>query len=302
MKKIKKLKKNYLSSFLIMKILFCGSYVLANTENLPWMTGPLFAGAGEIVPFRHINIEPYLYYTKTKDTPSIKTWQAEPVLEYGIYHKLEAQLVIPAIINNKKGNDQGSGLGDVNFGIYYQILNANPKTLQPDIALFINETFPTGDYNNLANPLEATGEGAYRTNVQLNFEKLCHISGVHYFRTRFNLIYGFASHTNVHGISAYGDKSGRISLGSNFAAIAGFEYSLTKNWVPALDILYNYNKKNRSNEPTLVSKQNSTLSIAPELEYNFNSHLGIIGGVWFNLTNHNTNDFVSAVIAINYYN
>ena len=81
--------------------------------------------------------------------------------------------------------------------------------------------------------------------------------------------------------------------------------------VAALDIQYLFSTKDHfSGYPGITSsRQNAIvgnlashqLNLAPAIEYNFNENLGIIFGPWFSVVGKNSDRFVSAVFAINYY-
>jgi hypothetical protein len=91
----------------------------------------------------------------------------------------------------------------------------------------------------------------------------------------------------------------------------GLEYSLTRNWVLATDVLNTYTNKTwfkgrpgvtASGEPAGIGMHSSNrISLAPAIEYNFSDLFGIIAGCWFTVAGRNSGDFVSGVIAFNWY-
>jgi hypothetical protein len=86
----------------------------------------------------------------------------------------------------------------------------------------------------------------------------------------------------------------------------GAEYGLTQPWALALDVVGNYaagsnlsgtdgagNSVNTSNAPASMS-----LGIAPAIEYNLSSRMGIISGVEFVPAGQNSASFIAPQIAL----
>ena len=95
---------------------------------------------------------------------------------------------------------------------------------------------------------------------------------------------------------------------------AAWEYSATRNWVLAFDVAYEYDASTRvwGFEPAAVagsglrsiplelhSAAGHSWSLAPALEYNFNSRVGIIAGAKFTIAGRNATALVIPVAAIN---
>jgi hypothetical protein len=98
----------------------------------------------------------------------------------------------------------------------------------------------------------------------------------------------------------------------------GFEYSLTKKWVPAWDFVYKYYGLNKFNgadatsnivNPAtgVVTAANATLQgrydfrIDPALEYNFTENTGIIFGVEVTVAGRNTGSYIAPQIALQWF-
>ena len=97
----------------------------------------------------------------------------------------------------------------------------------------------------------------------------------------------------------------------------GFEYSLTKKWVPAWDFVWKYYGQNKTNgvantttfvDPTTgVATPNVTLKgrrdfrIDPALEYNFTENTGIIFGVEVTVAGRNTGSYIAPQIALQWF-
>jgi hypothetical protein len=161
---------------------------------------------------------------------------------------------------------------------------------------------------------DATGTGAYQTSFGLNFQQLWHVAADKYFRDRLSFGYTLPATSQVNGFNTFGGNTqttGHERIGNQFTADLGLEYTLTKNWVPALDVIYTATGNSdftgvTGTDPNGVpaitnGPSGSVFSLAPAIEYNFNSNLGIIAGPWFSVSGRNATQFVSAVLAINYY-
>jgi hypothetical protein len=100
--------------------------------------------------------------------------------------------------------------------------------------------------------------------------------------------------------------------GRNLQLDMSFEYSLTRNWALALDLIgYWKDKANFTGNPgtdlpldtrTVIAKSAGiAYSLAPAIEYNWNENLGVIAGAWFTVAGKQTSDFFTFVFAVNYY-
>jgi hypothetical protein len=48
-------------------------------------------------------------------------------------------------------------------------------------------------------------------------------------------------------------------------------------------------------------KGGDSVSLAPAVEYNFTSNLGVIAGVWFSVTGPHPAKFTTSTVAVNYF-
>lgn len=295
--------------------------------NLPWFTGPLLAGGGNTIPAGHVNIEPYLFYTKAYGQynsnrqavgfpNNFYTFSPTMVLSVGINKFMDIGATLPYNYSSTEGQTN-SAMGDSTVSLGFQLIKGVSNTWRPSIRGVISETVPTGNYQNL-NPsklgTDATGTGAYQTSLGLNIQQLWQVSATKYINNRLAFGYTFPSTSHVEGVNTFGgtpQTTGDEKLGSQFSADLAFEYTLTNHWVPAIDILYTANGTSNftgiagTNVNGLPAIENGPsgdeLSLAPAIEYNFNSHFGIIAGPWFSVAGRNATQFVSGVIAFNYY-
>ena len=181
----------------------------------------------------------------------------------------------------------------------------------PTISLVVQETLPLGRHDRLdARPHDGFGSGAYATSVGLNSQTYFWTPNGRILRTRLNLAYARSAHADVRGMSVYGTPagfSGQARPGDGFTADLAFEYSLTRNWVAAIDLAY---QRDASTQVSGVdgagaaherrSPVSQAVVLAPAVEYNFSPVLGVIAGARIIPAGRNTAASVTPVIAVNY--
>lgn len=305
--------------------------VFAKSENQnpegPWLTGPILAPAGHVVPEGHTNWEPYLFVTddfgvyganwRARSLPTTITESPNLVLTRGLGKRWDFETIVPYNFNQER-NQSDSAFADVSLMIGYQAIDVPMDSPWPQLRMVLVETVPSGEYNNRSatkSGTDITGAGSFQTGIQANFQKYYRFFGTHFLRTRLSLVYTVPSDVHLNGFNSYGGgfgTDGNMNLGNIFSADLGLEYTLTKHWVPALDFTYsNVDKSiftgqrgvtNDGKVAALSTKQRENFTLAPALEYNFSANLGIIAGVWFTVAGKDTSDFTSYVVALNYYN
>lgn len=280
----------------------------------PWFTGPLLAPAGKTIPAGHMNFEPYFFYSGYPH--GFRNFEVTPIISLGILSFLDLQASLPydySWVRDQRGN----GIGDYSMALGFQVLRQKENSWTPDLRLVLQEVFPTGRFENLdPNKLgtDQTGIGAYQTYLGFNFQKLIQLSQEHYLRTRLSLVGAKFSDVNVHNVNAFGGTlgtKGKVKLENSYSADLAFEYTLTQNWVPVFEVLFVHSPgSNFVGSPGFTpggtvagvgGTANNQVSLAPALEYNINSNIGIIGGVWFSVTGPHASEFVTGTLAVNCY-
>ncbi|HVN46084.1 MAG TPA: hypothetical protein VMT66_12725 [Steroidobacteraceae bacterium] len=128
-------------------------------------------------------------------------------------------------------------------------------------------------------------------------------------------MYAFSSSVSVHDASVYGTSngfSGRAWPGDGFTADAAVEYSLTRSWVLALDVVYQHNDSTHLSGTmppsgatpageSIDAQSGSSWSIgfAPAIEYNWSPRMGTLLGVRMIEIGRNTTATVTPAIAVN---
>jgi len=280
----------------------------------PWFTGPLLAAAGKTIPAGHFNFEPYGFYTEYRQ--GFRNLEGVPIITAGINSFMDVQASIPYDYSWAHGR-HGNGIGDFTIGLGFQALRQKEGSWLPDVRFLVQESVPTGRFENL-DPnkfgTDQTGTGVYVTTLGLNFQKLFTLKNDHYLRTRLNFVASFPGSGNIEGVNTFGGNeftSGKIRPGNGYSVDLAAEYVLTQHWVPVMEVVYSHSdSSNFSGNPGFTPAGDAgvvggaggdSASLAPAIEYNFNSNLGIIGGVWFSVTGPHLAKFTSTAIAVNYF-
>lgn len=299
----------------------------SDTEG-PWFTGPLLTPSGHVVPVGHQNYEPYFYWTQATGTydshwkpHSSKTFNdllTQITIQLGVIPGVEFDLA-PQFAYNKFRGEHMWRVSDLPLTLAFQILKDKPGKWYPAIKLRFAANIPLGKYDHLDPSkfeTDAGGVGNWLPQIGLVFTRLHHITGQQYLSWRAFFNYTIPTHVGVSGLSIHGGAPtipgipgtrATVKPGNIFTFLYGAEYSLTKNWVLALDILYQHNNKRTFSGytppgTTLAGPSREMFALAPGIEYNWNSNIGIIVGPWFAVAGRNTERFISYIFAINIYN
>src|SRR5205085_9503663 len=95
---------------------------------------------------------------------------------------------------------------------------------------------------------DGVGAGALTTAVLIYFQDYLLMPNGRILRVRLDLTYALSASLGLQDLSVYGTAagfSGRAYPGDSFTADAAGEYSLTRNWVLALDGVYQHNDNTR---------------------------------------------------------
>ena len=299
-------------------------FARAEKMFVPWYTGPLITTSPSIIPPGTMMLQPYVFVNDyygafNNDRHAVGAIHdlinLNPFvyLETGITDWMDVAMLVQAQAN-WRNEQSGGGIGDLQltpgFKIYQQ------TRYIPQIKVFIQETFPTGAFDNL-NPykggLDATGSGSYKTQIGLVVGKLLLWQYQHPLRIRLSMGYTIPSNVRVSNFNTYGGgfgTRGTIKPGKTFSTDLGIEWSLTQQWVFAMDVVYScsgrttfsgYKGTSASGSTALIGSPSSdNLSLAPAFEYNWSQNLGVIGGVQFSVYGRNSSNFVSGIISVCY--
>tara|TARA_B100002052_G_scaffold287501_1_gene302508 strand:- start:1190 stop:2290 length:1101 start_codon:yes stop_codon:yes gene_type:complete len=291
-------------------------------------TGPLAAPNATALPKGHWDIEPYLIdsiqyasfdddwsQTDVKDSHALRS---VTLMQYGLTDRLSIALLPTFGYNIPADGSTSSGpqLGDMTVRAHYMLHKFTEGEPWPTFSLSYAQGFPTGKYDGLeGNTADGLGSGVLESTFGIFTQTYFWMPTGRILRTRLNATYTTAfDDASVSGVSVYGTPAGfegQIDTGDSYAVNLAFEYSLTRHWVPAVDIIYSHSDgaairgvqaANGLSTPIRSTSGSSELvSIAPALEYNWNGHYGLIVGADVVVAGRNTAATVTPQAALNIY-
>jgi hypothetical protein len=201
-----------------------------------WWTGPMLAPSAATLPEGHALAEPYLYDAVSPHESAYRSWT---YLLYGVTDRFTAGLIPVFGLNSISGKGRGGAqLGDVTLQAQYRLTQFEPGDWMPTLSAVVKENLPTASRADF-------GSGLYATTVGL------------YAQTCFWLPNGRILRVRL-------DLEDATRPGNVFSADLAWEYSLTREWVLALDVTRNSNR---------------TSAFAPAIEYNWRPDMGVLVGV-----------------------
>jgi hypothetical protein len=318
---------SFRSRFLISSwccVLFCGaapaSAQTAADVSAPrqatddaWWTGPMLANSAATLPRGHFLVEPYLYDASSSHSDG---YGSLTYMLYGVTDRFTAGLVPVFGYTRVAGgaDSSGVGAGDASVLMQYRLTRFPAESSLPTVSVQLQETLPTGRYEQLGDrPADGQGGGAYVTTLALNTQTWFWLPNGRILRMRFNVSQSFAKTTHVEGVSVYGtdpDFSGRARPGNASFVDAAWEYSLTRNWVLALDLTWRHARGTRvsgyessgteAGPVQMDSGASTAFGFAPAIEYNFSPSVGLLFGVRVITGGHNTERSVTPALALNF--
>lgn len=313
-----------------------GAWATSQTAVVPqqslddaWWTGPLLAPSAGTLPQGHWLLEPYVFGLMTygrfdrngtlHSTGAAHEFGNQSYVEYGLIDRFTLGLIPRLGFHESSAGQDSSGfaVGDVTLQGAYGLTQFHQGSWVPATSLVIGETFPLGKYDRLSGPTDgALGSGTYSTTVSFYSQTYFWMPSGRILRTRLDLSYQVSQWASLHGESVYGTLngfSGRAHPGPSFVGDLAFEYSLTRNWVLATDVDWEHDGNTRVEGGYLVFAPASALApnavqdsgsadilyLAPAIEYNWNSRMGVIAGARIASAGRNTTATVTPVAAIN---
>jgi hypothetical protein len=295
------------------------------TESLSdaWWTGPLLAPTAATLPEGHFYFEPYLYDSlpyaqfdsqgRAHPVPGANDLGSLTYVNYGVTDRL-AIGVIPRFGYDWVDHGQSSstlGLGDPSVQVQYRLTQFQPGSWVPTFSINLQESLPAGRYDRLTRPTDGFGSGAYTTTLSTYFQSYFWMPSGRILRARLDVSYAVPSQVSLEDSSVYGTPAGfrgHAQPGDSAFADLAFEYSATRNWVPAFDIWLerdgntrvwgDYQQPSDETVPFFAaSGVGRELILAPALEYNWSSRVGVIFGARIIAAGRNETGFVTPVAA-----
>lgn len=293
-----------------------------------WWTGPLLAAGANTVPRGHLYLEPYLFDAmvrghfdgsgQRRGVPHEHDFGSQSYVVYGLFDDVHVGLIPRVGFHDPAEGPSSSSVGIGDLGLLGQIRLTRFDEARgiPATALVVQETLPTGTYDRLGDrTADGLGGGAYTTSIALYAQHVFWLPTGRILRARLDLTYAFSASASVDDVSVYGTGAGfhgRAHPGQTFVANAAWEYSLTRSWVVAMDLVYEHDGRTsvRGVGPPqdgasdaegmpieLAAPPGWSIAVAPAVEYNLSSRVGIIAGAKLMLAGHNATDAIIPVMA-----
>ena len=302
-------------------VLLLGVGVANANTNQPrddaWWTGPLLAASpGSLTP-GHFLIEPYLFDAipqghydndgQRHPAPHANDFGSQSYVLYGLTDRVGVGLIPRFGFNDVSvGRDSSKvGVGDLSVQAQYGLTKFQEGSWIPTTAFVVQETLPTGKYDRLGDrPADGLGLGTYSTNLALYSQYFFWMPNGRILRTRLDVSYQISGSAGVRDVSVYGTEEGfrgRARPGNVTVVDAAGEYSMTQHWVLAMDVAYEHDGSTHVHGTGLDFNTGAsrTWSLAPAIEYNFNSRIGIIAGAKLTIAGRNATALVIPVAAVN---
>jgi len=296
----------------------------AQSREDAWWTGPMLAASAASLPQGHVLLEPYLFDVISTGRidgsgahHAVRGDQELGSLTYMLYGLTDRVTIgmIPRFFYDMpagaaNANSSGIAVGDLTVQAGYGITQYHDGSRVPALAFVIDETLPTGRYDRLGRPSDGVGAGAYATGLSLYSQDYFWMPNGRILRARLDLTYTLSSSVNVQDQSIYGTSfgfRGRAYPGDGYTVDAAAEYSLTRSWVLAMDVVYQYNANTHlsgslpSPGGALQGDSGSSYSLgfAPAIEYNWSARAGVLLGVRIISLGRNATTTVTPAVAIN---
>jgi len=302
---------NFLFCFFGLFCLFGKAAMAEEARQSPddaWWTGPLVTYSARSLPQGHMLIEPYLYDVSTRDSDTVHSFT---YVLYGLTNKLTVGFAPDFAWSSVKNGQDSSGphLGDVTLRAQYSLVQMDAEKFLPDIAVAVLQNLPAGKYDRLSRAADGFGAGNYATTLAVYSQMLWWMPNGRLLRTRLDIMETLSPDVPVRDASVYGTGPGFLghAAPSNQLSVqTGFEYSLTREWVLATDLVWFHN------DPTLTvgtvggvpvtldSRNSDVFGYSPAIEYNWSPNAGIIAGVRVFAPAHHARASVTPAIAFNY--
>ncbi len=286
-----------------------------------WWTGPLLAPSAASLPQGHALIEPYVFDIVTTGridqsgahhpAPADQEVGSLSYLLYGLTDRVTIGMIPRFFYLDPAGapNSSGVEVGDLTLQAGYALTRYQEGSDVPALAFVVDETLPTGRYDRLGNASDGVGAGAYATGLSVYSQDYFWMPNGRILRARLDFTYTISSSVNVQDASVYGTSDGfhgRAYPGDGVTVDAAGEYSVTRNWVLAMDVVYQYNANTRvrgsvPGSPVLQTDSGSSYSLgfAPGVEYNWSARAGVLLGVRIISIGRNTAATVTPALAVN---
>jgi hypothetical protein len=254
-----------------------------------WWTGPMLASGAGALPKGRWLVEPYLFDVRSDggDTLGNLTY-----VLYGVTDKTTVGVIPTFYFNRPDGapNSSGVQVGDLTLQGQRQVTQFKPGGWVPTSSIVAQLILPTGKFDRLdGRAADGVGGGAYATSLGYNMQTYAWLPNGRIARFRLNTSGMVSQKAKVRDDSVYGTAAGfrgHARPGAQLVVNGAVEYSVTSNWVLALDLVYTHSEPTKvtgvDGAGRLVRFDTGThdgFAVAPAVEYNFSPTVGALFGL-----------------------
>lgn len=281
-----------------------------------WWTGPILAASAGTLPQGHFLVEPYVYDVMA---PHVDGFGSLTYINYGLTDRLTVGVIPTFGYNRVSGGPSSSHVaaGDVSVQAQWRLTQFDPDSGVPTMSINVQESIPTGRFDHLSDhPSDGFGSGARTTTLGWYAQTYFWMPNGRILRTRLDIADAFSRSVNIEDVSVYGTGTGvrgQAKPGDVQTVDLAFEYSVTQNWVLALDLLYRHSENTRVTGQFLLDPAATahgddfrsdtgasvSFAVAPAVEYNWNANIGMLFGTRIILGTRTTPATVTPVVALN---
>lgn len=275
-------------------------------QSARW-TGPMLASNAETLPKGHFYTEPYFFdvISGGDDHFGISGYY-----QYGLADDITVGLQ-PFFGYDGVPGGRHVAVGDLKLLSQFRLSHFTPEHRVPSVSVVLQEIVPIGKYDRLEPNKNGSGSGSFATEVGVNIQHWFVMPNGRPLRARLNLLQRFPHGAHVEDRSVYGTGpgfSGRALPAKRSTVIAAVEYSISREWAVALDVMAEWRSRTTVSgrydggpKEKQVFPHSSFFGVAPAIEYNMTDRTGVLFGVWVIPKGHNTPSSVTPAIAISQF-
>lgn len=292
-----------------------------------WWTGPMLANSAGTLPRGHLLVEPYLYDVDAHaafddrgarhTTPPSHGYGSLTYIIYGLTDRVALGLIPTFGYNVAPHGARSSrvGVGDPSLLLQYGLTKFRTGGITPATAVAIEETFPTAKYDRLGSrPEDGFGSGAYTTTLELLSQTYFWLPNGRVLRMRLDATHAISGGARIRDASVYGTDSGfrgEANPGQSTFLDWASEYSMTREWVLAVDVTYKHAADTHvtgqdmldplggSRSVAFNSGASDAFALAPAVEFSWSPTVGVLLGARIIAAGRNTSASITPAVAIN---
>lgn len=270
-----------------------------------WWTGPMLAVSPNGPGQGHALTETYFYDQFADRSQSLRSFN---YLLYGVSDHFTLGAIPVFGINEADSAHSRFGMSDLIFQAQYTLADFDPETEMPAIAVALRQSIAIGKYDRLNEMTEAFGAGAGATSLGVFTQDYFWLPNGRILRMRVDALASVSADAHVEDASVFATPSGfsgRARPGDAASLDISFEYSLTRNWVLATELLYDHSNATHVEGAIAGRPQRFDLGssdgfgLAPALEYCWAPNWGVLLGTRILMGGHNRPFSVTPAIALN---